>query len=69
MATDTNKKIFTIRFIYTGFTLKFIFALQDTPVHTELENEQAGEEEGTVDEPEKMPEGQQPPHRKTPLQK
>jgi len=49
--------------------LKFIFALQDTPVHTELENEQVGEEEGTVDEPEKMPEEQQPPHRQTPLQK
>jgi hypothetical protein len=48
--------------------LKFIFALQDPPVNTELENEQVGEE-GTVDEPEKMPEEQQPPHRQTPLQK
>jgi hypothetical protein len=44
----------------TGFTLKFIFALQDMPVHTKLENEQVGEEVGTVDEPEKMPEDQRP---------
>jgi hypothetical protein len=37
---------------------------------SELQNEQVGEEEGTVDEPEKMPEEQQqPPHRQTPLQK
>jgi len=49
--------------------LKFIFALQYTPVHTELGNEQVGEEEATVDEPEKMPEEQQPPHPQTPLQK
>jgi hypothetical protein len=49
--------------------LTFIFALQDTSVDTEFGNEQVGEEEGTVDEPEKMPEEQQPPHRQTPLQK
>jgi len=49
--------------------LKFIFALEYKPVHTELENEQVGEEDCTVDEPEKMPEEQQPPHRQTPLQK
>ena len=43
--------------------------MQDPPVHSELENEQVGEEEGTVNEPERMPEEQQPPHRQTPLQK
>jgi hypothetical protein len=47
----------------------FIFALQDLPVHPELKNEEVGEEEGTVNEPERMPEEQQPPHRQTPLQK
>jgi hypothetical protein len=39
------------------------------PVHTELENEQVGEEEVTADEPEKILQEQQPPHRQTPLQK
>jgi hypothetical protein len=49
--------------------LKFIFASQDTPVHAEFENEPVGEEEGNVDETEKMPKEQQPPHRQKPLQK
>ena len=46
----------------------FFFTLQDPPVHPEEEKEQVGEKEGTVDEPKRMPEEQQPPHRQTLLQ-